>query len=251
MSALEETPREMAKPGLVIPQGICVAPGSSLTEEAQAKEREQIRTSLRPVGWPKDTVVILGAGLVRLRKGVDLFIACARRVAEMTPKRRFRFVWIGDGFNPEQDVAYSVYLEDQLSRSNLGETFAMLEAVSDIERAYLESDILFLSSRLDPLPLVAMDALLHGRPVVCFESTTGIAEHLARDPLASFGIVPYLDVEEAARRIFRLIEDSDLRIQIGEASRKLAIAQFSLERYVEKAGHDRTWMCGEEGTGKN
>ena len=96
----------------------------------------------------------------------------------------------------------------------------MLEAVSDIEGAYLESDVLFLSSRLDPLPLVAMDALYHGKPVVCFESSTGIAEHLGRDALASFGIVPYLDVEEAARRIFRLIEDSELRIQIGEASLK-------------------------------
>ena len=203
------------------------------------------------MGWPKDTVVILGAGLVRLRKGVDLFIACARRVAEMMPKRRFRFVWIGDGFNPEQDVAYSVYLEDQLNRSNLGETFALLEAVSDIEGAYLESDILFLSSRLDPLPLVAMDALYHGKPVVCFESTTGLTEHLARDPLASFGIVPYLDVEEAARRIFRLIEDSDLRhSDWGGFSKACKSSIFSLERYVEQGGRDRSGMCCEEGTGE-
>ena len=124
-------------------------------------------------------MVILGAGYVHLRKGVDLFIACAKRVSEMMPKRRFRFVWIGDGFDPEHDVAYSVYLEDQVNRSNLGETLAILKAVADIESAYLESDILFLSSRLDPLPLVSMDALYHGRPVVCFESTTGIAEYLA------------------------------------------------------------------------
>ena len=233
MSALEETPEQTAKGGLVIPQGICVAP-NSLTAEARAKDREQIRADLRPVGWPKDTVVVLGAGLVHLRKGVDLFIACAKRVAEMMPKRRFRFVWIGDGFNPEQDVRYSVYLEDQLKRSNLGETFAMLEAVSDIEGAYLDSNIFFLSSRLDPLPLVAMDALYHRRPVVCFESTTGIADYLSHDPLLSFGIAPYLDVEQAACRIFRLIEDNEFRLRIGEASRELAKSQFSMERYVEQ-----------------
>ena len=53
-----------------------------------------------------------------------------------------------------------------------------------------------------------MDALYHGRPLVCFESTTGIAEYLVHDPLASFGVVPLLDVEAAACRIFRLIEDT-------------------------------------------
>ena len=137
MPRLRKRPTETAKPGLVLPQGICVAPPSSTAQKPEANEREQIRFHLRPTGWPKDTVVILGAGSVHLRKGVDLFIACAKRVLEMAPKQRFRFVWIGDGFDPEHDGAYSVYLEDQIDRSNLGEAFSILEAVADIERAYL------------------------------------------------------------------------------------------------------------------
>ena len=50
-------------------------------------------------------------------------------------KRGFRFVRIGDEFNPEQNVAYSIYLEDQMSRSNRGESFAILEAVFDMASA--------------------------------------------------------------------------------------------------------------------
>ena len=143
-------------------------------------------------------------------------------------------MWIGDGFDPELDGAYSVYLEDQIERSKLGKCFSILPAVADIESAYLESDILFLSSRLDPLPLVSMDALLHGRPVVCFESTTGIAEYLAHDPLASFGVVPFLDVEAAACRICRLIDDRDFRLEVGAASRQVAKSRFSFQCYVEQ-----------------
>ena len=101
-SALEETP--WAKPGPCHSTGHLCRSGWSQTGGDASEAARAIRNYLRPVSWPKDTVVILGAGLVRLRKGVDLFIACARRVAEMMPKRRFRFVWIGDGFNPEQDV---------------------------------------------------------------------------------------------------------------------------------------------------
>ena len=159
---------------------------------------------------------------------MDLFIACAKRVAEMAPAKKFRFVWIGEGMDTGPDEKYSLYLADQIQRSGLNGVAIIMKAVSDIEGAYLESDVLFLSSRLDPLPLVCLEAIHFAKPVVCFESATGIAEYLAQDPIAAFGIVPFLDVEAAARQIFRLIEDSELRVQIGQASKKLANSRFAL-----------------------
>ena len=126
----------------------------------------------------------------------------------------------------------SLLVEDQIQRSELSEIAVVLRAVSDMRAAYLESDGLFVSSRLDALPLVALEAIHHAKPVVCFKSATAIAEYLAQDPLASFGIAPFLDVESAARRIFRLIEDADLRLQVGHASAKLAESRFGLDRYV-------------------
>ncbi len=152
----------------------------------------------------------------------------------MAPKKKFRFVWIGEGLDKEPDAKYSLYLADQIQRSGLNDVAIILKAVSDMEGAYLESDVLFLSSRLDPLPLVSLEAIHLAKPVVCFESATGIAEYLAQDPVAAFGIVPFLDVEAAARRIFRLIEDSELRLQIGQASKKLANSRFRFDRYVEE-----------------
>ena len=191
-SARQELPKR-AVPGRVLPQGIC-----SLPFGLEPRERERIRSDLRPAGWPSDTVVVLGAGAVTFRKGVDLFIACARRVAEMAAKKNFRFVWIGEGLEKEPDSKYSLYLADQIERSGLNDVAIIMKSVSDIEGAYLESDVLFLSSRLDPLPLVSLDAIHHAKPVVCFKSATGIAEYLAQDPVAAFGIVPFLDVEAAA-----------------------------------------------------
>ena len=225
-SAKQELPA-LAREGRVLPQGISIP-----VSGPEPAERKRIRFDLRPAGWPADTVVILGAGAVTFRKGVDLFIVCAKRVAEMAPGKRFRFVWIGEGLEREPDAKYSLYLADQLQRSELDGVITILKAASDMEGAYLESDVLFLSSRLDPLPLVSLEAIHYAKPVVCFKSATGVAEYLARDPLASFGIVPFLDVEAAARRIFRLIEDGDFRLQVGQASGKLAKSRFSLEGYV-------------------
>jgi glycosyltransferase involved in cell wall biosynthesis len=225
-NARQELP-ERTCPGRVLPQGMCLPP-----LRPDPRERARIRSSLRPPGWPGDTVVILGAGTVTFRKGVDLFIACAKRVAEMAPAKKFRFAWFGEGMETGLDAKYSLYLTDQIQRSELNEVAVILKAVSDMEGAYHESDILFLSSRLDPLPLVSLEAIHYAKPVVCFKSATGIVEYLAHDPLASFGIVPFLDVESAACRIFRLIEDGDLRFQVGQASKKVTKSQFRFERYV-------------------
>ena len=77
-----------------MPQGICILPSGLEPLETRA---DSIRFA--PGGMAGETIVILGAGAVTFRKGVDLFIACARRVAEMAPKKRFRFVWIGEGMD--------------------------------------------------------------------------------------------------------------------------------------------------------
>ena len=226
-NARQELPRR-ARAGWVLPQGMCLPPLKS-----EPGERERIRSDLRPAGWPADTVVILGAGAVTFRKGVDLFLACAKRVAEMAPAKKFRFVWFGEGMDTGLDAKYALYLEDQVQRSGLNGVAAILKAVSDMEAAYLDSDLLFLSSRLDPLPSVCLEAIHFAKPVVCFESATGIAEYLARDPEAAFGIVPFLDLESAAGRIFRLIEDPDLRLRTGQASKRLE-SWFRFDHYVEE-----------------
>ncbi|HEX3557554.1 MAG TPA: MMPL family transporter, partial [Thermoanaerobaculia bacterium] len=47
----------------------------------------------RPSG-SEDATVVLGAGFIHIRKGVDLFLACAAAVSALDPKRPVRFVWI-------------------------------------------------------------------------------------------------------------------------------------------------------------
>ena len=59
-------------------------------------------------------MIVLGVGTVQLRKGVDLFIECAARVVHAPDGNRCRFVWIGNGYDPDNDLGYSVYLADQV-----------------------------------------------------------------------------------------------------------------------------------------
>ena len=147
-------------------------------------ERE-LREAIRPKGTESE-LVVLGCGTVHIRKGIDLFLMCAAAVTSLSPKRSVRFVWVGHGYNPEGDWEYSSYLADQIARSGLEGHVAVIDETTELKSAYALADVFLLTSRLDPMPNVAIDAALRGMPVICFDGTTGIADLLRGDAGNSF-----------------------------------------------------------------
>jgi hypothetical protein len=215
----------------VLPQGVCHMPPVEVAGDAAG------RVALLELSRQKDrdhALIVFGCGTVHIRKGVDLFLSCAAAVVRLGVKRPVRFVWIGAGYQPDDDPSYSCYLADQMQRAGLETTVVMIDAISDVQPAYELADIFLLSSRLDPLPNVAIDAARHGLPVVCFAEATGIADFLTTDAVAGRCVVPYLDVDAAVALIARLAGNDAERVEIGEATRRIADATFDMDRYVRR-----------------
>ena len=93
--------------------------------------------------------------------------------------RRFRFVWIGQYLPKDIDKGYSRKLRRYIRWSGISGSVAILDEVADLEPAYRQADAFFLSSRLDPLPNVAIDSALRELPVICFAECSGIADILS------------------------------------------------------------------------
>lgn len=233
-SAQSEYPELSKRPARVLPQGRCIVPAESIQPETMEKERNRIRHALRPAQQPLDTLVVLGAGYVQLRKGVDLFIECAARVAQMPGEHKCQFVWIGQGYDPDLDTGYSVYLADQIRRAGLEHIVRFVPETSAIDTVYEEADVLLLTSRLDPLPNVAIDAMDHGLPVLCFDKTTGIADFLNASGLGDECVAPYLDTAAMAERILSLANSESLREDLGERCRLKSRQYFEMSRYVSR-----------------
>jgi len=226
----KEHPTLLKAPVHILAQGPCELP--PLADEAEREaERKLLETAMRPAG-AEDALVVLGAGFVHIRKGVDLFLATAAAALRLNPKCNVRFVWIGQGYDPEVDPHYSVYLAEQIERSGLEEHVVLLDQVADLDAAYGLADIFYLSSRIDPLPNVTIDAAMRGLPIMCFEGATGMADVLQSDATAGMTVVPYLDAEAAARRIVELEADAALLQRIGCATRRVAETAFDMDRYV-------------------
>ena len=230
-SALELCERSRSRNVSVIPQGKSIVPRPPLTIQQIETERRRLRAALRPEGDDADRFVVVGAGSVDMRKGVDLFVECARRTIDLEHGSAFRFVWIGGGFEPGLGT-YSAYLADQIERAGLQGRVTLLEPSSEIEHAYELADAFALTSRLDPLPNVAIDALLVGTPVLAFERASGIADFLEDEGLGEVCVIPYLDPSAMADRLNALAADRAALARVAAQVRAAAKRAFDMEAYI-------------------
>ena len=217
----------------IIPQGLCeLPPGEKNGADHAINPDEKLHrlASLRDGG----RIVIAGVGYVNYRKGVDLFIQCASRMVRMNPDLDFRFVWIGDNYQPDVDGAYSAFLADQLEREKLGDRFEFIGEIGDMDAVYAVTDILLLTSRLDPLPNVTIEAIAYGIPIVCFNNASGTVEVLVENDLGPDCVAGFLDVEEMARKASALAHSPARRTEMREIYRNIAASKFSMPIYVRE-----------------
>jgi hypothetical protein len=167
-----------------------------------------------------------------MRKGVDLFIAAAAAVKQMPLDRKVRFAWVGTHYSFDQP--YFDALMQQLDESGLNDDVEWLGELDDLDPVYDRADIFFLSSRLDPLPNVAIDSALRGLPVVCFDQTGGIAELLSKHDETRGLVVPHLDSGAAAKVICSLATDPAKLGRFSTAIARVARQHFNMEDYVRQ-----------------
>ena len=219
-----------SRPCPILPQGMSVVPDS--TAAHKHAPADVLKTLVQ--GKAEGDFLVLGAGSVQIRKGVDIFLTVAAETLRAGHRRRVHFLWIGHGYNPGHDLGYSVYLREQLDRSGLRDHMTFLDEVSDLDPFYALADLFLLTSRLDPLPNVSIDAALRGIPIVCFQDASGIADLMLEDEDTAQGVVPHLDAAGAAEVILELVSDEARRQHFGDAMRRRGEALFDMQGYVDK-----------------
>lgn len=165
---------------------------------------------------PADRPVVIGAcGHATERKGPDLWLEIAGRVHRERPNTRF--VWVGrDG---ERFAATPAARDLGAAVRFTGES-----ATAVAEMA--EFDLFTLPSRHDTFPLVVLEAMALGLPVVAFDAGG------ARRQVADTGaIVPAGDLDAFAAAIVDLIDDPDRRARMGAAAHRRVTELFDVSRF--------------------
>jgi glycosyltransferase involved in cell wall biosynthesis len=186
--------------------------------------REEVR---RRLGLPSDVFVVGGCGGLGWRKGTDLFLQVARIVCKAKGDHKVKFLWIG---GEAEDKAALEFAYD-LRAMGLEESCIRVPATRDVLQYYSAMDVLAVTSREDPFPLVMLEAGSYGVPIVCFADSGGAPEYAGGDA----GLVaPYLDVAAFAANLVRLQEMPDLRERLGAAALTKVRTHYTAENQVPK-----------------
>ncbi|GII30336.1 glycosyltransferase family 4 protein [Planotetraspora mira] len=146
-------------------------------------------------------------------KGFDLLIAAWRMVADRHPEWNLRIFgsgpWLGG-------------LAAQIEEAGLEDKVFLMGRTDRVGEELCRAGMFVLSSRSEGRPMVLLEAMSKGLPVVAFDCPTGPAEMI--DDRVDGRLVPAEDVEGLARTICDLIEDDQARRELGAAAIRTAAA---------------------------
>jgi glycosyltransferase involved in cell wall biosynthesis len=216
---------------LVIPQGRCLVPRAI---------QLQNRTTFVEKAAPADTLdmvtgkrkLVIGLGSVCIRKGVDLFIEVASQMRSMAGTDGFEFLWVGGGY-PDYDPEYSAFLADHIQRAGLEDVVHIVPDTDNLDALYEASSLLLLTSRLDPLPNIAIDAICKGLPLACFDKASGIADVLKASNLGEDCVAAYLNTTDMATKALALCDERTLP-RIKAALLAIGGSTFSMPGYCQE-----------------
>lgn len=190
---------------------------------ADAVGRELARREVREqLGIPANSKLMLGVGYADLRKGVDLFVEAAARLAEADPC--FHAAWLG-----HFDLTLEPALRARVRALGMEDRIHFPGRKADTDPWYAGADLMALTSREDPFPSVVMEALDVGVPVVAYAGTGGAEELLMR---GGGRMVPSIDADAFARACAGLLGDDAAREAMGREGQALVASEFSFRKYV-------------------
>jgi glycosyltransferase involved in cell wall biosynthesis len=171
------------------------------------------------LGIPKEAPLVGTVANFRASKGHSILLEAAVRVRRAIPGVRFVLV----GFGPlESDIRH------RASQLGLDGTVIFAGARDDAPRVAGAVDVFALPSVFEGLAIALIEAMALGRAAVVTRvgGLTEVIEHGKQGLL-----VPPGDPEALADAIVSLLEDADLRRQLGEAGRRRA-ADFDIRKAV-------------------
>ena len=231
LDALSVEPHLNHRQAFVIPQGRCCTPEIEVDE--MNEKIQNVKNMLRPNAF-KNAFVVVGLGSIHMRKGVDLFIQAAAEIVKLDKVNEYRFIWFGKSYEKDLNWGYDVFIGDQIKRAGLSHCLTIAEDTELLNTVYEEADFILLTSRLDPLPNIALDALDLGIPIICFDKASGIAEYLDKGGLGNYSVAEYLDVHDMAKKVVTLSQNSKLMIRVGELQKDIATKFFRFDNYVKE-----------------
>ncbi|MFI5460038.1 MAG: glycosyltransferase [Isosphaerales bacterium] len=195
--------------------------------EINPSQRPNKRLRVRKeLGLPVDSRIVLGCGTIELRKGVDLFTQLARRVLADHSTPDTWFLWVGKDSEPQ----LRTWLDHDIVTEGLRDRVRFLGPRDNSIPYFLAADVFLLTSREDPCPMVNMEAMASGLPIVAFRDAGG-----APELLEGCGVVlPYVDLDAMTLALVHLLGHPKERESLGRRALAKIRSGFTWPGFADK-----------------
>ena len=146
----------------------------------------------------------LAIGRLTYQKGFDRLVSIWPLVHKQCPE--WELAIYGNGEQREN-------LQRQIEKMGLSDSIEIHDPTSEISEVYQNISILLSTSRYEGLPMVLIEGLSHGLPIVSYACKCGPRD-IIEDAVNGF-IVEEGDADAFATRVIELINNYELRKQIG------------------------------------
>ena len=180
----------------------------------------------------KEAKLVIGAGTLQFRKGVDLFCEVACLLKNNNNNDDFIFIWIGNYH--EYDPFY-IYIKNQIKLLELENNFYIFQPIDDFNAALKLADIFLCTSRSDPLPNTVIDAYFSKKPVFLFDRKTGFNDFITKNKYADIFLSEITNLNNMAKNILNFVKLNTTKKEkiINEIYRKANTA-FSFSSYAKR-----------------
>jgi len=182
---------------------------------------EDIKMLRYQLGLEVDNVVVGCVANVSPDKGFEYLIPAIDMVRKVVPQ--VRFVLVG-GRLPSQH-AYAERIDRTIKDKSLEDYVIWVPPRFDMERFMMLFDILVLPSIAEGMPLVILEAMALGIPVVATK-VGGVEEQVIHQK--SGFVVPSKNSQALARALIKLLTNKDMRLNMGKNAKQIVQEKFNL-----------------------
>lgn len=177
-----------------------------------------------------DSRTILSAGLLLPIKGYDKAIRVAAKVLPQYPDWK----WIICGEGPERER-----LQKLIDEAGISEQMLLIGNVKDMDEQYQNAAMFVMTSEMEGLPMVLLEARSWGLPLVSFDIMTGPSDII--DAERDGYLIENYSVDDMALKLEKLINNQGLREEFSLNTQD-GIDKFGmsciLERWKKVIGYE-------------
>ncbi|ELF2320052.1 glycosyltransferase family 4 protein [Campylobacter lari] len=170
-------------------------------------------------------ILSIGRMTANDEKGFLRLIEIWKLVQENIKYKEWTLTIVGEG-------EFKNTIENKIKEYKLENSIILKSFTKDIEKEYLNTSIYVMTSKWEGFPMVLVEASSYKIPLISFDINTGPSD------IIESGKSGYLiedgDLQEFANKLCLLMDDENLRKQMGQSAKENISYNFSKEKVMRK-----------------